>query len=117
MSGVRPSALVLDVNDLDGQSAFWSALLDMQVTSREDDWLDLGPLAGAGPVLSLQRVPERKAVKNRLHLDLSVDDFAAAAVRAAELGARPASERHGSERPWQVFADPEGNEFCLVTAG
>ena len=114
MTRVRPAHVVLDVNDLDAQSAFWSALLEMEVTLREEHWLDLEPLGGTGPVLSLQRVPERKSTKNRMHLDLAVDDFEVAVERALALGARPASRRHGAESPWQVFADPEGNEFCLA---
>ena len=63
-------------------------------------------------------MPERKAAKNRLHLDLKIADEEAAAVWARErVGAtfRWRSER--PEDPFVVLADPEGNEFCFVRAG
>lgn len=115
MVAIRPGAVVIDVNDLDAQAAFWSQLLAMDVAARESAWVDLGRLGDRGPVLSLQLVPERKSTKNRVHLDWLVDDFESAADRAVALGATTVSPRHGEDRPWQVFADPEGNEFCLCS--
>ena len=118
MTAVTPkvTALVCDCTDLDVMAAFWGALLGMRATSRDGDWLDLEPLAGAGPVLAFQLVPERKALKNRLHLDLDVPDIRAAGERAAGLGATPAGEPMGDPgSPFQVWRDPEGNEFCFCT--
>jgi predicted enzyme related to lactoylglutathione lyase len=73
------------------------------------------PEAGDGPKFVLQRVPEPKQVKNRMHLDLWVADIEAEARRLSELGARRQSadplEEIGSR--WIVMTDPEGNEFCL----
>jgi hypothetical protein len=80
---------------------------------------------GRGPRLLLQKVPEGKVVKNRVHLDLSVSGgrgaspeerrgaIARQAARLEGLGAtvlRPVEE-WGSY--WVVMQDPEGNEFCL----
>jgi predicted enzyme related to lactoylglutathione lyase len=116
--GPRSAAahLVIDCNDLDRVSAFWAGLLDLPVTGKEDDWIDLGPLGAGGPVLSFQRVPEAKQLKNRLHLDLAVADFDAATARAGSLGARPYGVVHGEGGSrWQVWRDPESNEFCLCT--
>jgi len=120
---MRAAHLVIDVNDLDRAAAFWAALLELEVSHRGPDWVDLSPLgkaSGGGPVLSFQLVPERKVVKNRLHIDVAVDPagggVVAAGRRAQALGATPASEVHSVEAsPWQVWRDPEGNEFCLVT--
>lgn len=117
---MRAAHLVFDVNDLDKAAAFWAALLDLAVTHRGADWVDLSPLGGGGPVLSFQLVPERKVAKNRLHIDIAVGRSAggvvAAGHRAAALGAEPASALHSAgASPWQVWRDPEGNEFCLVT--
>ncbi|TYC11914.1 VOC family protein [Actinomadura syzygii] len=113
-------------------AAFWGGLLGMKPTGREEDWLDLEPLAGNGPasgggttphaprngpVLAFQRVLEGKTAKNRLHLDLDVPDIHAAGERARRLGATPAGEPMGDPRtPFQVWYDPEGNEFCFCTA-
>ncbi|RSN67952.1 MULTISPECIES: VOC family protein [Actinomadura] len=109
--------LVFDCTDLDAMAAFWGALLGMKETSRDEDWRDLEPLGGRGPVLSFQLVPERKTIKNRIHLDLEVPDIRAAGERARGLGATPAGEPMGNpESPFRVWYDPEGNEFCFVTA-
>ena len=113
---IRPTAVVVDVTDLDREIGFWTALLAMDVSNRSEDWADLEQLGSSGPVLALQLVPETKWNKNRLHFDLEVDDFATATRRAAELGGQPVSAVHTPGRPWQVWADPEGNEFCLITA-
>lgn len=102
---VRMSGIVIDATDLDLLAGFWSRLLELTITRREDGWISLGP------GLSLQRVPEPKTVKNRIHLDLVADDFAAATAHAAELGASPAGQIQ--ENLWQVWQDPEGNEFCI----
>ena len=119
MTGPVPkvTTLVFDCADLDAMAAFWGGLLEMKPTSRDDDWIDLEPLAGAGPVLAFQLVPERKTIKNRLHLDLDVPDIEEAGERARRLGAAPAGEPMGDPRaPFQVWRDPEGNEFCFCTA-
>jgi catechol 2,3-dioxygenase-like lactoylglutathione lyase family enzyme len=117
---MRAAHLVVDVTDLDRAAGFWAALLDLDVSHREADWVDLSPLGAGGPVLSFQRVPERKIVKNRLHLDVAVQQASggvvAAGYRAHALGATPASELFaGDAAAWQVWRDPEGNEFCFVT--
>ncbi|WP_433472465.1 VOC family protein [Spirillospora sp. CA-142024] len=104
-AGVRISGIVIDAVDLERMALFWSRLLDLEITRREDEWISLG----SG--LALQRVPEPKSVKNRLHLDLVADDLESACARAAELGAVPAGALR--EDLWQVWKDPEGNEFCI----
>jgi catechol 2,3-dioxygenase-like lactoylglutathione lyase family enzyme len=117
---VRVAHLVVDVTDLDRAVTFWSRLLDVHVARREVGYVDLGPLGHGGPVLSFQLVPEAKVVKNRLHLDLAVDPdsggVVSAGYRAHALGAVPVSQVLGAEAaPWQVWQDPDGNEFCFVT--
>ncbi|WP_225839571.1 VOC family protein [Streptomyces sp. NK08204] len=104
-TGIDVSGVVIDATDLDLLARFWSSLLGLDITRREDDWISLGPQ------LALQRVAEPKTGKNRVHLDLVADDFTAATARAAELGA---SAQGGlRENLWQVWQDPEGNEFCI----
>jgi hypothetical protein len=66
---------------------------------------------GTGPRLIFQLVPESKVAKNRLHLDLRADDRASELRRLTGLGATVVSEQAG----WTVLADPEGNEFDLVS--
>ena len=65
--------------------------------------------------MSFQRVPEAKTVKNRLHLDIVVDDVEAAADRVVELGGSVESDAYREYGfSWRLAADPEGNEFCLI---
>lgn len=74
--------------------------------------------AGVGPRILFLRVPERKTVKNRVHLDLRAGrSDEAKATKVAELVAAGATtvrrvEEHGQW--WMVMADPEGNEFCVT---
>jgi predicted enzyme related to lactoylglutathione lyase len=114
---VRVAHLVVDTADLDRAVAFWSALLELPISAHGDGWADLAPLGFDGPVLAFQAVPEVKAGKNRLHLDLAVDDVEAAGDYAMWLGATAVSPVQGTPgRTWQVWRDPEGNEFCFLTA-
>ena len=70
---------------------------------------------GKGPRLFFQRVPEGKAAKNRVHLDVNVgrDRVEAEVARLAEAGATRVREHTEMGERWVVMADPEGNEFCL----
>jgi predicted enzyme related to lactoylglutathione lyase len=68
-----------------------------------------------GPRLLFNKVPESKTVKNRLHLDLVTDHYDEEAGRLASLGARPLNEMKLPGVRWTTFADPEGNEFDLIT--
>jgi len=66
------------------------------------------------PDLLFLRVPEEKAVKNRLHLDLRPADQAAEVARLEGLGARRVDVGQGTRVSWVVLADPDGNEFCVL---
>jgi hypothetical protein len=59
-------------------------------------------------------VPEGKSGKNRLHIDLNPDDQGAEVARLEALGASRLDIGQG-EVSWVVMADPEGNEFCVLT--
>jgi hypothetical protein len=83
--------------------------------------------AGAGPAIGFLRVPEGKAAKNKMHIDIRVAgeppwDMAERAhlirAKAAELGAAGATtvreEPDGEDLGHIVMLDPEGNEFCVA---
>lgn len=106
----------------------WEAFLNAQGVPRSE-WNSASAVVdpdGTGPRLFFQRVPERKSVKNRVHLDLNVGGGRAApmeerkgrvdaeAERLAALGARvfrPGSVEN--DEYWIVMQDVEGNEFCI----
>jgi hypothetical protein len=64
---------------------------------------------GAGPVIWINRVPEAKTVKNRMHLDVVGDTQELIALGATLIRARD------EEIYWDVLTDPEGNEFCAFS--
>ena len=94
---------------------FWSALLGLAVRFAEPEWVALDPLGAGLPRLAFQRVPESKDTKNRLHLDVWVEDIEAATSVAEALGATRVGQLvHDEAEPFQVLLDPVGNEFCFV---
>jgi hypothetical protein len=74
------------------------------------------PERAPAPRILFQRVPEAKAGKNRVHLDLRPDteDLAAFRARLVSRGATALHEGRQGPHTWVTFADPEGNEFCVV---
>jgi predicted enzyme related to lactoylglutathione lyase len=104
----------LDCCDLDREAEFWQTAAGLRVEGRIAD--RYVAMRGHGVALTLQRVPEPKTVKNRLHLDLLVDDVEGELRRLESLGASriTAAARHEYGQTWFVLADPEGNEFCLA---
>ena len=72
-------------------------------------------LAGA-PAWSFMSVPEPKRVKNRVHVDLAVDDLQGAVDRLVALGATTLGDFDEAGFRWTTLTDPEGNEFDLVAS-
>jgi hypothetical protein len=113
--------LVIDANDPPGLARFWAAALGWEAGAAEDGEVDVRPSGYAYPdpvalPLVFVPVPEAKAGKNRVHLDLATESApqqAALVERLRGLGARPADVGQG-DVPWAVLADPEGNEFCVL---
>lgn len=92
---------------------FWAGVLGGKAVTRYDWWCYVDPPGWTR--LAFQRVPESKAGKNRLHLDVEVADIEAATEQAKALGARTVGEIHHQDvGSFQVLLDPEGNEWCLV---
>ncbi len=109
--------LVVDCLDLDLVADFWTSALGYRRASRiYEPYLSLLSDSGHGPELLLQRVPEAKGGKNRLHVDLRTRDLAAEVGRLCSLGASVLTVMPLDEGGWfwHVLADPEGNEFCVL---
>lgn len=104
----------LDCSDLDRMASFWQSAAGFVVDGViEGRYVTL---VGHDITLTLQRVPEPKTVKNRMHLDLLVDDLDHEVQRLEALGATRvgAAARQEFGQTWYVLADPEGNEFCVA---
>ncbi len=109
---VSCTGVIFDVSDLKRSAAFWAALLDVEPGQPRSngDYLTVGEVH-TGIRLVLQKVPEPKAQKNRVHLDFRVEDVDAAIKSIVQLGGKQLSEpRLGGG---VTMADPDGNEFCI----
>ena len=106
--------VAVDCADPRALARFWAAVLGHQVLFEDDDEVVVGRDAHAYPGLCFLRVPDHKAGKNRLHLDLDPDDQRAEVDRLLALGATRADVGQGDDVTWVVLADPEGNEFCVL---
>jgi hypothetical protein len=128
--GVRFYAVAVDCHDVKAQGHWWASALGWQVTYEADDEVAIEPpfqadesrkipLGERSPGLVFVPVPESKTLKNRLHIDLAPgpgDDQEAEVRRLEGLGARRIEVGQGDEVTWVVLADPEGNEFCVLSA-
>lgn len=94
---------------------WWQAALGWVVVGETDDEFEIRPAAETLPGLLFCRVPDAKTTKNRLHLDFRPDDRDAEVRRLLEMGARRVDVGQG-EQTWVVLADPEGNEFCVLSS-
>jgi predicted enzyme related to lactoylglutathione lyase len=112
----RISSVCIDALDPRTVADFWAAVLGWEVVEDGDEGISLASASGDLPALDILQVPEAKQVKNRLHLDLRADatTFGAELERLEGLGARRVDVGQSPDVTWVVFADPEGNEFCLL---
>jgi catechol 2,3-dioxygenase-like lactoylglutathione lyase family enzyme len=113
---IRIGSVVIRVDDLELQKAFWTAALGYLAREGDDDTFALlYPPDRNGPNLSLDRVRSNLQIPPRIHLDLYADDQTAEIERLKGLGA---TEVHWDKRPpdadYVIMADPEGNRFCVI---
>ncbi|HZC72901.1 MAG TPA: VOC family protein [Jatrophihabitans sp.] len=126
---VRWYSTVVDCSDIAAQARWWAEALGWTIAFEAPEEVvivpphaltkaDQIPLLERGPGLVFVPVPEGKSVKNRLHIDLAPgpdDDQAAEVERLVELGAKRVDVGQSDSARWVVLADPEGNEFCVLT--
>ena len=111
----RPLAITIDCRDPRSLLVFWQQLVGGDLLAESsDDYMMLENVPTIG-MMGFQEVPEAKQVKNRVHLDLEVQDLEEAVASSTRIGAT----KHGivHEEPanfFQVMSDPEGNEFCFI---
>jgi len=111
----RIAVLAVDATDPRTVADFWCAVLGWSVVETDGTSISIGD--GAGRQIDVLPVPEARTVKNRLHLDLRADGSSTAAEleRLLALGARRVDVGQAADASWTVLADPEGNEFCLLS--
>ncbi len=118
---LRIQCLTIDCQDPKLLAQFWSKTLTWRITHQSDTEAVLEPpldshLIGKVPDLLFLKVPDKKVVKNRLHLDLRPADKETEVARLIKLGATEIEIGQSSDpnTTWVVLADPEGNEFCVL---
>lgn len=126
----RVSEIIIDSHHPLELAKWWAETLAYCVLPQADQgWVGIAPWpsqdqrpsdeafrsAAQVPMIVFVPVPEAKAVKNRVHLDLWSSDQTQDQEVASLLarGARRVDIGQG-EVPWVVLADPEGNEFCVL---
>jgi hypothetical protein len=125
----RLTEVSFDGHDLEVLVTFWSAALGYVTVGRGEGWIAIGPAGPglttddlrAGPVppnLAFCVVPEARTVKNRVHIDITpinatqqdeVERLLALGATRIDVGQVDVT--------WVVLADPEGNEFCVMSDG
>jgi hypothetical protein len=122
----------IDCRDHRAQAHWWAEALGWRV-AYEDEFeaqivpadvdtespLDRDSWYANWPTLGFAPVPEGKTLKNRLHLDLAphiTDDREAEIARLLRIGASAVDVGQDEDVTWTVLADPEGNEFCVLSS-
>jgi len=128
---LRWYTLVVDCHDVRAQAAWWAEAMDWTLIHESDQqcvivpsWADDAyveqtPWETVGPGIVFVPVSVGKASKNRLHLDLAPhvsQDREAEVARLLRLGARLVDVGQPADAGWTVLADPEGNEFCVLSS-
>ena len=128
---LRWYTVVIDCHDVAAQARWWAEALDYVIVHEADDEVTIIPTEmSENPVaawdwgrqpqgLVFVPVSEHKQVKNRLHLDLAPhtsQDRDAEIARLIALGASRVDVGQAPDATWTVLADPEGNEFCVLSS-
>jgi hypothetical protein len=128
---LRWYSTVVDCLDVSAQAGWWAAALGWKKIYEAADEVVLVPQHATlelvqslpweqvPPGLVFVAVPEGKTVKNRLHLELAphtTDDRDGEIARLLDAGATRVDLGQDESATWTVLADPEGNEFCVLSA-
>ncbi|MFW5468494.1 VOC family protein [Knoellia sp. CPCC 206435] len=124
--------LVVDAHDMAAQARWWAETLDWKIGYEDDEEVVVAPHdATEDPVETLAewrrqpqelvfvQVEESKTLKNRLHIDLAPhtsQDRDAEIAALLERGATHVDVGQPDDVTWTVLADPEGNEFCVLSS-
>ncbi|MEU6253987.1 VOC family protein [Streptomyces sp. NPDC047043] len=106
----------VDAADPVALGRWWSEALGWVVVNDDREEYEIRPEKDRLPGIIFAAVPEGKTIKNRLHLDFRPDDQDAEVARLLALGARHADVGQGDDVTWVTLADPEGNEFCVLSS-
>lgn len=114
---VTMSTVTFDCADAAPVARFWAEALGWDVAP--DSSAEIAAVGGPrrprdAPSLLFVQVPEGKAAKNRVHLDLAATDLDAEVARLVSLGAEVVHRKSEWGATWVTLRDPAGNEFCVA---
>lgn len=112
------AAVTFDCSNALKLAEFWSAAFGRPIDEGEMGASDFfARISGTDgdPSMMFIQVPEGKATKNRVHLDLAAADHTQEVARLVSLGARVVHDKDEWGVQWTTLSDPEGNEFCVAT--
>jgi predicted enzyme related to lactoylglutathione lyase len=112
------AAVVVDSADPAAAAGFWQRAAGWVPSANwTDGFAALRSPQGVGPYLEFLRVPEPKTVKDRIHLDVApfAGEDRPAEVRALQEAGAVAADIGQGDVSWTVLADPQGNEFCVLS--
>ena len=118
MNSTALLGISFDTHDAALVAQFWAAALGRQLAEGADVRNAVvlpGDITTTGPRLAFHQVPEGKTVKNRVHLDLTTTDLDSESGRLQQLGAAIVRDVSENGNHWITLADPEGNEFDLIS--
>ena len=100
-------------------ATFWGAALGYEVAEHNESFAEARHAEGIRPNLQFIKVPERRTVKNRVHLSVTADNRETEVQRLIGLGATRGETHRMPEYgiTWTVLQDPEGNELCVAQDG
>lgn len=108
--------VTIDCADAYALASFWAQVLDARLSDDDEPGDEEALVESPGASLLFIQVPEPKAAKNRVHLDLQPQDRTRdeEVERLLGLGAVLLDDRRNPDGTgWATLADPEGNEFCV----
>lgn len=116
METIKMAAVVINAVDPERVADFWKALLDVGERHRSPGFVWLERQPGASLSIAIQQVADPTEGRNRLHIDFGSSDATATRSRVLELDGEELEQHEIEGFQWTVFADPEGNEFCVAQA-
>ncbi|WP_433828913.1 VOC family protein [Actinoplanes sp. CA-015351] len=111
----RWEQVVVDAEDPARLARWWAEALGYVLVNETPDEVEIRRTPDELPALLFAPVADVKRGKNRLHIDLRPDDQESEVERLVGMGARPVDVGQRNVG-WVVLADPEGNEFCVLSA-
>jgi predicted enzyme related to lactoylglutathione lyase len=114
------SNVTIDCDDALVVATFWSAALGRPLATDPEPSSEFACIGGVehqhdgGPNWLFWHVPEKRVVKNRVHVDLTAPDVEAEIARLVGLGATRVEDKDEFGSQWSIMQDPEGNEFCVT---